>query len=279
MTYCQVRHRFLMALTIGLAVSTPASAQSAARDSLITVEVATVGVGLITRAPVVILHDPVSDKTMPVWVGTAEAEAIARALFGIKPARPMTHDLLADMIKSLDASVEEVVVTDSRDGVYYGRVHLRTKEKELVDVDSRPSDGVALALRTGAPIRVSKRLLEEAEQVTVMPDENNLDFARALGLTVVSPTDEVRRLFKLPKRDGVIVVEANGEAAEAGIKRGDLIFEANGRTPKTAQEFWEAVRTTRSGSTSLRYWRDGKENEIKVGPRRRESRPGAPVPA
>jgi hypothetical protein len=183
------------------------------------------------------------------------------------------------MVKSLDASVEEVIVTEIKNGVYYGRVHLRTRQKELVDVDSRPSDGLALALRTKAPIRVNRRLLEEAEEVTVMGSDNTPDFARALGLTVVSLNDGVRKLFKLPKRDGVVVVEASGEAADAGIRRGDLILDANGRTPRTAQEFWDAVRATRSGPTSLRYWRDGKEKEIKVAPRRREGRPGGPVPA
>jgi hypothetical protein len=176
--------------------------------------------------------------------------------------------------------VEEVLVTEMKNGVYYGRVHLRTKQQELVDIDSRPSDGLALALRTGAKIRVSKRLLEEAEEVTVMGSDDSPDFARALGLTVVSPNDDIRKLFKLPRRDGVIVVEANGEAADAGIRRGDLIIDANGRTPKTAQEFWDAVRASRSGTTSLRYWRDGKESQIKVTPKRREGRPGNPaVPA
>src|SRR5215472_9608726 len=102
------------------ALSTRVAAQRETSDRMVTVEVANVGVGLVTRSPVVILHDPISDKTMPVWVGTAEAEAIARALFGIKAPRPMTHDLLADMIRALDATVEEVRVVDEKDGVYYG---------------------------------------------------------------------------------------------------------------------------------------------------------------
>src|SRR5712692_7234112 len=142
-----------LAAAIGLAAGSPAVGQERgpAKD-LVTVEVETVGVGLTTGAPVVILHDPATDKTLPVWVGRAEAEAIARSLFGIKTPRPMTHDLLTDIIRTLDASVQEVRVTELRGETYYGAVRLQAKgEKKIVEVDSRPSDAVALALRTGAP--------------------------------------------------------------------------------------------------------------------------------
>ena len=275
----------LLVLLAGVAISSGASAQKESRDGLVTVEVANVGVGVVSRVPVVILHDPLSDKTLPVWVGTAEAEAIARALFGVKVPRPMTHDLLADMIRALNATVDEVRVTDSKNNVYYAQVRLRTGGKTM-DVDSRPSDGVALALRTGAPIRVSQRLLDEAPHVEVQSDDSNPDIARALGLTVVSSNEELRKVFKLPSRDGVVVVDAGGEAADAGLRRGDLILQVNGRAPKTAQSFWEMVRGTPNGkSVLLRYWRGtrekgGREGTVEVTPRRVEGRPlGPAVPA
>jgi bifunctional DNase/RNase len=228
----------------------------------------------------VILHDPVSDQTMPVWVGTAEGEAIARSLFGVKSPRPMTHDLLADMVKAMEATVEEVLVNDSRDGVYYGRVHIRTRQEALVDIDSRPSDAVALALRTGAPIRVTRRLLDEAPEIQIAPDGKSPDFSRALGLTVVSASDEIRKMFELPKRDGVVVVESRDEAAQAGVRRGDLILEVNGKKPKDAQAFWEAVRSARIGETvELRYWRDGKEHTVRVTRQRPQPVPSPAVPA
>jgi serine protease DegQ len=94
---------------------------------------------------------------------------------------------------------------------------------------------------------------------------------------VVSPTDEIRKMFELPKRDGVVVVESLDEAADAGIRRGDLIVEVNGTTPKNAQVFWEVVRATRSGGTiDLTYWRDGKETTVRVT---RRSPRGTPTPA
>ena len=270
-------------LLVCIAAATVASAalgQKEPRDSFVTVEVSTVGIGVITRMPVVVLHDPVSDKTMPVWVGAPEAEAIARALFGIKPPRPMTHDLLADMIRALDAKVEDVRVIDMKEGVYYGQVRLRTRQKVL-EVDSRPSDAIALALRLDAPIRVAKHLLDEAPHIAVESDEHSPDIARALGLTVVSATGETRDAFKLPARDGVVVVDAGGEAAAAGLQRGDLIFEVNGRTPKTAQSFWEMIHVAPLAKPiAVRYWRGGKEAEVQITPRRKEGKPVGPaVPA
>ena len=272
--------RAAFAALLGLAPAGSADAQSRAPDDLITVEVATVGIGLVSRVPVVILHDPVSDKTMPVWIGSSEADAIARSLFGVKSPRPMTHDLLAEMIKAMQGRVAEVLINDSKGGVYYGRIHILTREKKIVDVDSRPSDAVALALRTGAPIRVKHDLLASAPEVTVRADSETPDFARALGLTVVSPTPETRKLFSLPNRDGVVVVESLDEADEAGLRRGDLIIEVNGKTMKTAQAFWDAVRAGRaSGPVRIKYWRGGKETEVRVAPRRPKGEQAPAVPA
>jgi bifunctional DNase/RNase len=270
----------LLACIVAATMASPALGQKAPRDSFVTVEVSTVGVGVISRMPVVILHDPASDKTMPVWVGAAEAEAIARALFGIKPPRPMTHDLLADMIRALDARVEDVRLVDAKDGVYYGQVRLRTRQKVL-EVDSRPSDAIALAMRVDAPIRVALRLLDDAPHVAVESDEHSPDIARTLGLTVVSSTTETRDAFKLPARDGVVVVDAGGEAADAGLRRGDLIFEVNGRALKTAQSFWEMIHVAPSVKpVVMRYWRGGKEAEVQITPRRKEGKPVGPaVPA
>ena len=271
--------RWMLSVPLTVFAATVAPAQGRPADDLIKVEVATVGIGLVSRNPVVVLNDPVSEKTMPVWVGSAEAQAIARSLFGVKSPRPMTHDLLADVVTALGGKVEEVVVSDSRDGVYYGRLHIRTRDKTLVDIDTRPSDAVALALRTGAPIRVKRQLLEQAPEIQVMPDEETPDFARALGLTVMSPNADVRKLFGLPSRDGVVVAEALGEARDAGLKRGDLIIDVNGKTPRDAQAFWDAVRAGRAGGPiKLRYWREGKEYDVQVTPSQ-PSGQGRPIPA
>jgi S1-C subfamily serine protease len=188
----------------------------------------------------------------------------------------MTHDLLSETIRSLGAAVTEVRVTDSRNGVYLGEIRLRTPDARVIEVDSRPSDAVALALRAAAPIRVARRLLEEAPTVQVAPRDSAPDVVRVLGLTVVTPTPEIKATFQLPTRDGVVVLLAGGEGGEVGLRRGDLIIEVNGVVPRTPLAFFEAVRDTPPLQPArLRYWRDGREREVRVPLRARGVEPPA----
>jgi uncharacterized protein len=127
--------------------------------SLATVEVAGVALDPRTQSPVVLLRDPASDQVVPIWIGVPEAEAIARSLEGVQTPRPMTHDLFANTVQRLGARIEEVVISQQREGTYYGVIRLTTGNgANRIDVDSRPSDGLALALRTGATIRVAREL-------------------------------------------------------------------------------------------------------------------------
>jgi uncharacterized protein len=129
----------------------------------VTVEVAGVGLDPRTQSPVVLLQDPTTERVVPIWVGVAEGEAIARSLHGIEMPRPMTHDLLATLVQRLGARVEEVVIHEQREGTYYGMIRLRNSARgRPIELDSRPSDGLALALRTGAPIRVARALLRDS---------------------------------------------------------------------------------------------------------------------
>ncbi len=131
-----------------------------------TVEIAGVGVDPQSRSPIVLLREPGTERVVPIWIGISEAEAIARSLEGIETPRPMTHDLLASTVSGLGARVEEVVILEQREGIYYGVIRLATGTRgRRVEIDSRPSDGLALAVRTGAPIRVARSLFMES------PDE------------------------------------------------------------------------------------------------------------
>jgi S1-C subfamily serine protease len=132
-------------------------------------------------------------------------------------------------------------------------------------VESRPSFAVALALRTGAPIRVGQRLLDEAPRVNMAPPDSSTDIARMMGLTVVTPTPEVRKLFGLPDRAGVVVARATEDAASSGMRRGDLILSVNGRPVTTPTAFREAVRDAPAGRpVLLRVWRDGAELDVQI---------------
>ncbi|MGI9953230.1 bifunctional nuclease family protein [Moorellaceae bacterium AZ2] len=110
-----------------------------------------------SMSPVVLLVDQEESQVLPIWVGPFEAQAIAMALQGILTPRPMTHDLLRTLCESLGAKVSRVLVQDIRDGTYYAELYLNHEGKEVV-VDARPSDAIALALRTNAPLYISEKV-------------------------------------------------------------------------------------------------------------------------
>ncbi len=118
-----------------------------------------------TKMPIVVLKDPENKLNLPIWIGPLEAASMAAELEGIKPARPMTHDLLRNVLGELGVTVEAIEVTELRDNTYYARIHLKGRDGKVVEIDSRPSDAISLALRTKSPIYVAKAVLEESSQL------------------------------------------------------------------------------------------------------------------
>jgi bifunctional DNase/RNase len=129
----------------------------------VAVEVGSVAVDRVSGSPVVILHETGGERALPIWIGMAEAQSIASEIERHTPPRPNTHDLAKRLIDRLEGSVERVVVTELRDGTYYAVIFLAVNG-EVVEVDSRPSDAIALALRCGAPVFVREPLFDEARQ-------------------------------------------------------------------------------------------------------------------
>ena len=115
----------------------------------------------VSEMPIIILTDPAGDQVLPIWVGVFEANAIAMQLEKITPPRPFTHDLLRDIITGLDAKVTRVVITDLQENTFYAFIHMDHGGQDR-RIDSRPSDAIALALRTGAPILVDPIVLEKS---------------------------------------------------------------------------------------------------------------------
>src|SRR5215510_8777963 len=120
----------------------------------------------LSNMPIIILRDDEEKRSLPIWVGLAEANAIALELEKIPTARPMTHDLIKNILESVEARVAKVVVNDLRENTFYAVIHLRLGSRDLT-VDSRPSDAIALALRVDAPIYVEEDVLTKAESVEV----------------------------------------------------------------------------------------------------------------
>lgn len=118
----------------------------------------------VTNMPIVVLKDIASDLVLPIWVGVFEANAIALELEKTATPRPMTHDLLRDMARGLDAIVKKVVVSDIREDTFFATVWM-VQANEQVTLDARPSDAIALALRWDCPIFVSRKVLRGTRQV------------------------------------------------------------------------------------------------------------------
>ena len=116
---------------------------------------------LVGKQPIVLLKTTEGDKVLPVWIGHPEAASILMKLQGQEPPRPLTHDLLADIIAQLDAEVVRVTVTELRENTFHASITLRRNGDEI-DIDSRTSDAIALALRAGAKIFAAEDVIEES---------------------------------------------------------------------------------------------------------------------
>lgn len=141
---------------------------------MVEVRLRAVRVDLQSNTPVLLLQETEGERrTLPIFIGTPEAAAIAYALQGVPVPRPMTHDLIKDMLAELQVELYRVVITELRSSTYYAQMHLRRGE-ELVVVSSRPSDAVAVAVRTGTPLYVMEDLLD-AEGILLAIDGNDED--------------------------------------------------------------------------------------------------------
>jgi bifunctional DNase/RNase len=125
----------------------------------------------VSNMPVVILRDLENGLFLPIWVGIFEANAIALEMEKVTTPRPMTHDLLKNVLASLDAHVERIVINDLRDNTFFARIHLTRNEASL-SVDSRPSDAIALALRSHADIFVEEDVLEKSRNLRAEGDQD-----------------------------------------------------------------------------------------------------------
>ncbi len=126
---------------------------------MIEVRVAQLGLDRTTNTPVVILQEREGERVLPIWIGPAEASAIAMELAGVKFTRPLTHDLLKQVIVGLGADLRRVIITQVKENTYFAELHIH-REDHVIQIDARPSDSIAIALRLKAPIFTQDDLLE-----------------------------------------------------------------------------------------------------------------------
>ena len=152
-------------------------ATAAAAKAEVEMQIRGLMIDPLTNMPIVVLKDVASDQVLPIWVGIFEANAIALELEKTATPRPMTHDLLRNMARGLNAVVRRVVVSELRDDTFYALIWME-QEGETVAIDARPSDAIALALRWDCPIYASRSVLDNAKQVAEGPQNVDGEEAR-----------------------------------------------------------------------------------------------------
>src|SRR5919198_6267316 len=155
-------------------------------DGSVTTELTVVGVRveMPSNQPIVLLKEATGDRYLPIWIGAVEATAIAFAQQGVLPARPLTHDLFRDVLEALDVRLNTVNITALREGIFFADLIFSNG----VEVSARPSDSIALALRTGATIFASEDVLDEAGVAIPDEQEDEVEKFREF-LDTISPED------------------------------------------------------------------------------------------
>ena len=131
----------------------------------------------ITNMPIIVLRDGEGERILPIWVGVFEANAIALQIENVRTPRPMTHDLLRSVIENLSARVERVVVCELKENTFYAKIHLQSGN-DAHTIDARPSDAIALALRTSSPIFVDETVIQNAKGVDASTDSMDVERVR-----------------------------------------------------------------------------------------------------
>ena len=132
------------------------------------IEMKVMGIALDTRtgSPIVVLHDKENRKALPIWIGSAEASAIIRKIENLSVARPMTHDLIINIIEKTGYSLDKIEINDVEKDTYYATLFLSNKQGNVLEIDSRPSDAIAVAIRVDAPIFVTANVISNGSVST-----------------------------------------------------------------------------------------------------------------
>ena len=248
-------------MLVALAACACAQKRAAApRPGDVRVHVGGVGFDRANGAHYVLLEDGGHRRALPILIDGGQAKAIALELHGIKPPRPLTQDLMREILHATGTSVDRVEIYDLRDGVYYARISLDGGRHR---VDARPSDAIALALGMHAPIYVKDKLLESRSALALGPAATLPRSARGLGLTVQEMTPTLAEYFNLEPGSGLLVSAVDEKARAAGIERGDIVTAVGGRNMKRLSDFDRALSRLREGEkVTLTLRRGGSQRSI-----------------
>jgi bifunctional DNase/RNase len=218
------------------------------------------------QSPILLLVDPDSEMGLPVWIGLSEARAITLGLEDITPPRPLTHDLTKRMLVLLNASVERVVISDLKDNTYYATLNLRAGRKTW-EVDSRPSDAVALALKFDAPLYLSRGLVQKGVLIDLGSSEPGMSVERLYGFVFQDLSPEVARYFGFSEEKGVIITEVTpkSRAEDAGLQKGDILVRLERKTVAGREDVERVLGEPGRGSpVRVDVYRQGKVLSLRM---------------
>jgi uncharacterized protein len=158
------------------------------KKNLVAVEVYCVRFDVLNKIPVVLLKDKNAQRFLPIWIGMFEATQIEIALEKVSVPRPMSHDLMKSILDSFSIELRETVIHDIIEGTFHAKLMMGVENGEEFAVDARPSDAIALSLRTGAPIFVAAHIIEEAAIVGKVPDDEEIQKFKDF-ISNVKPSD------------------------------------------------------------------------------------------
>jgi bifunctional DNase/RNase len=228
----------------------------------VEMEVKGVRMDVLGQNPVVILADKEGRKALPIWIGLLEANAIERELNSVTTSRPMTHDLLHSILEQVRVKVKEVKIVDLKDHTYYAKLFLIVN-KELIELDARPSDAIIMALKSKAPVYVAAKIIDD--QGVLLTRKEAL--GERYGIRVQELTPSLASHFNFKGEKGVLVSEVvSGSASEAsGIKAGDIITKVHVKEVGSVQEFEETFDALKAESSiHISLFRDDRFHEINL---------------
>jgi len=199
-----------------------------------------------SQSPVVILETITDNKLLPIWIGLPEARAIILELEHVVAPRPLTHHLLGNILQKLGATLHRATITDLKNDTYFAVLSLGFKGQEL-EIDSRPSDAIALALRMKAPIYASIDVLAKAKSLPPAPGGQKTQAQKTLGLQAQDLTPELAALLDTGEQRGVLVADValGSLAMVAGLEPGDVLTKANDQvieSTKDLETFLETIK-------------------------------------
>lgn len=239
------------------------TAGGAAQESPVEMQVRRVLIDPNTNSPVVILESVQEKRLLPIWIGTTEASSIALEMENVQSPRPNTHDLIRNILQGLGATVARITITDLKNNTYFATVTLRLKGQEL-QIDSRPSDAIAVALKMKAAIYASPQVLAKARTIP-SPGKARDPLRETIGAHLQDLTPELASLLEVPGSQGILVadVDLGSRALEAGLLRGDVIVKANDRPVQKVGQLESLVKSLKKPARlKLELLRKGKPTTV-----------------